>query len=233
MSIKPRGYYKEWKNLQQELISVQKLNKGLIPPRPVLKKQGFGHLVKPMKLYHEGVKKIRKRLGIDTIKECKNCATVKNISEFALSGPSLSFNSIGHPRYKAVCKICYSLLLKLTLEKDWDCLIKRRVTEIRKRAKKRSLPFDLTFEWLKGKLVKSNYCCEMTGLSFDRKRNLTGGANAMSIDRIIPSLGYTMNNCRIIILSLNWALNKFKDANFIPVAIGFLENKGYIIKKAC
>lgn len=77
----------------------------------------------------------------------------------------------------------------------------------RKRAKDKGIPFDLTPEWLEPKIDAG--VCEMTGISFDMGKPPEGKVTnpyAPSIDQIIPSAGYTMDNCRLV----TWAYNKDK-----------------------
>jgi len=226
----PPGYYTDWNNVKKELDLVMAQNNGLIPPRPVLRNQGFAGLIYALKKYYGGVKAVRKKLGVDCKKKCKICKIVKNIKLFVLGGPSKALNSIGHPRYKTVCKKCSHKISKDKLENDWDFLINSRFLEVKRRAKKKNLDFDLDIAWLKGKLEASNYCCEITGIPFNRNRNLTGGSYAFSFDRIASSKGYKKSNTRIILNCLNWGLNKFSDSNFIPVAIGFLKANGYEVR---
>lgn len=76
------------------------------------------------------------------------------------------------------------------------------VRATKNRAKRKGLPFDLTYKW-----TAAHYTgfCELTGLPFD----LTPGKRSLyspSLDRIDNSKGYTQDNCRFIL----WGLNAFK-----------------------
>lgn len=73
---------------------------------------------------------------------------------------------------------------------------------IRTRCKKMNIEFSLTPEWIKQRF--DNGICELTGISFDMVGKMT--PNSPSIDRINPNGGYTPENCRMIIWSLNRAL---------------------------
>lgn len=75
----------------------------------------------------------------------------------------------------------------------------------RGRAKKKGVPFELTIEWGEANWTGK---CAMTGLPFNMDMPGTCGPKIMSpsIDRIVPSKGYTPDNCRFVL----WAINAFK-----------------------
>jgi hypothetical protein len=81
----------------------------------------------------------------------------------------------------------------------------------RSQCKKQGIDFDLGHEWMLSRLKGS---CEMTGVKFKLTKTSSAlGTNKQgpkpygpSIDRINPKLGYTMDNCRMVI----WAYNALK-----------------------
>ena len=83
---------------------------------------------------------------------------------------------------------------------------KGRAYTLRRAAKQRALkfnlPFNLSQEWIQNKLEQGT--CELTGLAFKMVTEETyGEQNNMqpfspSLDRIIPSKGYTEENCQVI-----------------------------------
>lgn len=83
----------------------------------------------------------------------------------------------------------------------------------KKSAKEQGVEFDLTKEWIKQRLDIG--ACEMTGISFDMKGKRT--PDSPSIDRVIPGGNYTMDNCRIILWSLNRALNNWGEEYFLKI----------------
>lgn len=87
------------------------------------------------------------------------------------------------------------------------------IYSIRKSAKADGVPFDLTVDWLKQRLDAG--ICEMSGVAFDRSKKR--GANSPSVDRIIPGGPYTQANCRVILWSLNHALNNYGDDYMISL----------------
>lgn len=71
----------------------------------------------------------------------------------------------------------------------------------RERAKRKGIPYDLTNEWAANRWTGN---CELTNIPF-RLGLLASGPKffSPSIDRIVPSLGYTQSNCRFILWSVN------------------------------
>ncbi len=82
----------------------------------------------------------------------------------------------------------------------WTNPWRKMVTAAKGRAKKKSLPFDLTFEWGKDRWTGF---CELTGLPFASRREAPVGAFSPSIDRIDPALGYIQSNCRFVLHGIN------------------------------
>ena len=81
----------------------------------------------------------------------------------------------------------------------------------RVRANKKGLPFDLTTSWIKAKIDAG--VCEATGLPLDLHPS-EGRKNPFSpsVDRIIPALGYTQANCRVVIECSNSARGEWGDS---------------------
>ncbi len=138
-----------------------------------------------------------------TKKCCKNCEQFLELSNFRIRGN----NSKGYWENN-ICKKCDYLLVK-----DYRLTDKGIAAEIVRRtkyvSKKENIPFDLDKEWVLNKLISIDWRCELTGLSmFKRRDNLDHNNsgfqwNSISIDKIIPSLGYTKNNVRFILNQIN------------------------------
>ena len=63
--------------------------------------------------------------------------------------------------------------------------------------------------------------CAMTGLPFDERQVGTGRARrpfAPSLDREDPEKPYTVENCRLVLQGVNFALNSFGDDTFLTIA---------------
>lgn len=94
------------------------------------------------------------------------------------------------------------------------------------RAKSKGLDFDL-YDHKELLLDRFKNGCELTGLPFDFSVEGKGGAwNSPSIDRVRPELGYTYNNVRLVLWSLNMALANWGEDTFEIVARAWLEKRG-------
>lgn len=92
---------------------------------------------------------------------------------------------------------------------------------VRKSAKEKNLPFDLTIEWLDERLKFG--LCELSGLPFDMEAKR--GANSPSVDKIDPSKGYVQANCRVILWSLNRAKSNYSEEYFISIMEAVVNRK--------
>lgn len=70
-------------------------------------------------------------------------------------------------------------------------------------AGKKEVSFTLTVEWFQSRLDAG--VCEMTGLAFDMKAKR--GRNTPSVDRRDPKGNYTVENCRMVLWSLNHGMS--------------------------
>ena len=92
------------------------------------------------------------------------------------------------------------------------------------RSEKNGLDFNLTQEWLEEKFKKN--VCELSGEKFNLgKKTFTTHYDpySPSIDRIDASKGYTQDNCRLILTSLNLAMNQWGFEFYIKIAKKVLE----------
>ncbi len=107
-----------------------------------------------------------------------------------------------YPRYKARSNASsLAWHQKTRLSAPWDILI----TSAKVRAKKKGLPFNLTREW--GKKHWTGFCA-LTGLAFAINPGKGRTLFSPSIDQIVASQGYTQDNCRFIL----WSVNSLKGA---------------------
>lgn len=84
------------------------------------------------------------------------------------------------------------------------------------RAKRKNIPFELDAEWIRERLRAGK--CEVTNIPFvfaiNGGRGHTENSFSPSIDRIVPELGYTKDNCRVICWIYNRARGAFPDSDF-------------------
>lgn len=101
---------------------------------------------------------------------------------------------------------------------------------VRLRATKKRLPFDLTLDWIRERVLSGR--CALTGLQFDYAPPPNGwryNPLGPSVDQIRPGAGYTMANCRVIITALNNALSQYGDDFFEEMARAFLVQRGFAV----
>jgi len=91
------------------------------------------------------------------------------------------------------------------------------------RSRKKNLPYDLDEyrDQVKQRVEKMK--CELTGIQLERAATKTW--NSVSLDRIVPSLGYTYKNIRIVSYAVNCALGTWGEENLRIIARNLLKNK--------
>jgi hypothetical protein len=84
------------------------------------------------------------------------------------------------------------------------------------RAKTKSIPFDLTLQHLEELWEEGGGCCALSGIPLELGRSEFGKVHpyAPSLDREVPSLGYTRGNVRIVCYQMNVALSEFGISQF-------------------
>jgi hypothetical protein len=103
--------------------------------------------------------------------------------------------------------------------------VTRRAKVLRDQAEKRSrdhgVPFTLTQSWVKARLVAGR--CELTGLPFDFSHIQSGSGYRSnfcpSIERVQAHLGYTPDNCRVVV----WIYNAAKGTGSHEDVVRFAE----------
>ena len=99
---------------------------------------------------------------------------------------------------------------------------RKLVRDARYRAKKRSIPFDLTVEWVTAELHRGH--CALSGLPFDLRLDPESRAYSPSIDKMIPELGYVQSNCRLVLNSLNSLRGRMTDAALLCLASALVDH---------
>ena len=95
------------------------------------------------------------------------------------------------------------------------------------RSNKYNFPFDLDRDWVIKKLKAG--ICELSKIPFDLTANGKNHFNPYgpSIDRIDPQKGYTKNNCRIILICINFAIGQWGIKNYLTVAKTVIDTQRY------
>lgn len=91
---------------------------------------------------------------------------------------------------------------------------------IRRRAKRRGVPFNLTLQFMENLLYEQNYKCSLTGLSIEidtRKINKVSQNTTASLDRIDSSKGYVKGNVQWVHVDINYMKQRFGQEYFIEM----------------
>lgn len=92
----------------------------------------------------------------------------------------------------------------------------------RQRQKHPNAPFDLTKEWIKGKIEHG--FCEVTGLPFCLDILLTSKRPfSPSIDKIDPKGSYTKDNCQVVCFIYNVAKGEFTHDDVMRLAKSLIQ----------
>lgn len=95
---------------------------------------------------------------------------------------------------------------------------KKMFERARSGARARKVPFNLSREDLEALIERSGHRCAVTGLKFEAPEKGTISPWAPSLDRIDSNLGYSFENCRLVCLSVNYALNKWGTDVLLTIA---------------
>jgi hypothetical protein len=103
-----------------------------------------------------------------------------------------------------------------------------RISE--RNAKRRNIPFNLTRQEFREMVERSEGRCMMTGIEFefDRFEGSCRRPFAPSLDRIRSTEGYTADNCRLICVLVNLALNQWGAEPLLRVARNLVQRENEI-----
>jgi hypothetical protein len=85
------------------------------------------------------------------------------------------------------------------------------------RANKSRLEFSIDHQWCLDRLAKG--ICEQTGIPFDSSQKYTA-----SIDRIDSTIGYTPENCQMVVWIYNTCKNRYTDSDVLEFAKRLVEH---------
>ncbi len=95
----------------------------------------------------------------------------------------------------------------------------RLIDKARSRARKRGIEFRLTKEWVLDGLIRGT--CAVTEIRFDLKNGRGSGKHnryAPTIDRVDPAMGYTPDNCQLVIYQYNVAKGRWEHDDVMIMA---------------
>ena len=115
--------------------------------------------------------------------------------------------------FKAI--IMYNQKVYSNSPKGWTA---RALARIKDRCKKKNISFDLDLDWYREKLASQ--VCEVTGIPFSSDYWEVGDAGpwSPSIERVIPSLGYVKENCKVVCFIYNTAKHDFTHEDVLFLA---------------
>lgn len=166
-------------------------------------------------------------------KRCPKCKTSKPSTEFYTGGTARkSLDGLG-----GWCKHCRKLGERLRrldpdhvrevhdkYETDMRFRSRELLRAIAKRSRSSGVPFDLDIDWLAARL--SAGMCELTALKFDFSvRSRRYNPFTPSVDRIVPSRGYTKDNCRVVAMAVNVALSNWGVDVLMTIAEALVERR--------
>lgn len=107
-----------------------------------------------------------------------------------------------------------------------DMALSEIYTRHKRRATKVGIKWDLTKIEIASLITRADGRCEVTGVEFSNHK--IGSSNRRpytpSIDRIDSSKGYTLNNCRLVCVATNLAMNEWGEEVLVVLARSMKEN---------
>ena len=128
-------------------------------------------------------------------KRCPGCKKVLPVTEFYVS----KWRKDGR---RSICKSCGS-----SRQKKWrkDNFENYAITDvyhqIKKRARKKNVPMEITFKYLKS-MYPDNMICPVLGIKMESGRK-NFHVDSPSVDRIVPEKGYVPGNLIVVSMKAN------------------------------
>lgn len=110
---------------------------------------------------------------------------------------------------------------------DFEVCVNRILQATKSRSIERVWEYNLTAAWLREEFARLKYKCEVTGLPFSPERTGNGrNPFAPSADRKDNTRGYTTDNVRLVLASVNIALSDWGDAHFDQMCRAYVAKSG-------
>jgi hypothetical protein len=145
-------------------------------------------------------------------------------------------------RAAGVCCRCYSAIVGPTSAVCPACRAKRSeaygtpqgrgrelLANVKTRAKREGVAFDLTLAWFLATWERQQGACALSRIPFDLAKWNGPGARSpygVSIDRIVPGRGYTVDNVRLVNTFWNVAINVWGEAIALHIATATIKGRG-------
>jgi len=133
-------------------------------------------------------------------------------------------------RHDERCRV--ATLIEPVVSESWQSFIansatKQRFCRMLKNAKSRAKSSGIIWAMSDADfwdlIRRSNGKCAVTGLPLEIS-DATNNPNQPSIDRIDSSTGYSIGNCRLVLLAVNYAMNTWGEKTFRSIALSYAEN---------
>lgn len=119
--------------------------------------------------------------------------------------------------------------------KDWlEVAFRVILANSKGRAKKIGLEHTVTMADLKQLAADSRYCCAVTGLMFSNEKQGKSKTRPFfpSLDRKDSSKGYTPDNCRLVSVVANYAMNAWGEEMLTTIAVAHLKEKQKSLRRS-
>lgn len=158
---------------------------------------------------------------------CSECKMYKSVDEFF---------HVTHNKYRKemsyMCKECKKKVRKEKVEElsDAESLLntmKIRLHDAKNRAKKKNLYFDLTLDDLMNLWTQQKGKCALTGFAMTYKYICNKYKYSVSLDRINPEKGYTLDNLQLVCHAANMMKGTFSEDELLKFCNAIIKNKNY------
>ncbi len=104
----------------------------------------------------------------------------------------------------------------------------------RGRAKKAGIEHTLTVADLQDLAKEARHCCAVTGILFSNERIGHAGTRPFfpSVDRKDSRAGYTKENCRLVCVVVNYAMNSWGQEILTKISVAHLKKLGYSVRQS-
>lgn len=130
------------------------------------------------------------------MKSCRSCGDRLPLNSFDRDRR----NTDGHTN---VCQPCRAARARKKYEGTFRHRAGALYQRARYRAEKKSLPFDITIDWVEAALRAG--VCQVTALPFDMSLGHVRNLYAPSLDKVDPEGGYTQDNTKVVLYAFNAA----------------------------
>lgn len=191
------------KRIHDNYPELRELHSQGLNDRQIAKIMGFaretvGAHLKKLSLVTNGARKEPIQLVSDTHAQCSKCPEIKPIEEFQLMRRQQKYE------YRiSYCNTCRKKQANNNLRSSIDKFVGDRVNRLKRRCLQNGTPINIDKFYVLNQLKKQNGLCFYSNQSIDWQTVDKLRGNCLSIDKIIPSLGYIEGNVVLVINRVN------------------------------